>query len=175
MKKTLRAHWKIVVLILVVLLCVLVVREFWYAHIDTRPSFTEEEAITLTDYSGGEITLSEYEGDVVVVYSWASWCPFCREGLQTLSGLSEEYDGRVTFVAVNRGESRADALGFTETLNLSKKVVLLLDSEDSFYKAHDGYAMPEIMFITKRGKIALHQRGPLSAAEIREKVADMFR
>lgn len=154
---------------------VLMVREFWYARTDVRPTLEKSEEIVLQTYQGEKARVSDYEGGVVVVYSWASWCPFCKEGLQTLSQLSEEYGNRVTFVAINRGESTSDARAFTDALGLSGKVVLLLDGDDSFYKTNGGYAMPEIMFITKRGKVALHQRGPLSAVEIKEKVADMFR
>ena len=89
--------------------------------------------------------------------------------------MSSEYGNHVTFVGVNRGESLPDARSFSDSLGLSPQVHLYLNPDDSFYKTNEGYAVPEILFITKRGKIAIHQRGPLSIPLLRERVGDMFR
>ena len=44
---------------------------------------------TLQQLGGGEISLSDYRGEWVVVNYWATWCPPCRKEMPELSELHE--------------------------------------------------------------------------------------
>lgn len=171
----LRINFRYVVGGILLLLAIFLVREIYFAKTDARPEFIDVQKAALQTYGGEEVEISDYKDNVLVVYSWASWCSYCAEGLKVLSQLSAEYGNKVQFVAVNRGESQVEAKAFTDALGLNGAVHLLLDSTDAYYKENGGYAMPEILFITTRGKIALHQRGPLTAVEMKQKIEDMFR
>lgn len=46
------------------------------------------------DLKGGEVSLKDYEGKVLVLNIWASWCPPCRRELPALEALSKRLDSR---------------------------------------------------------------------------------
>jgi thiol-disulfide isomerase/thioredoxin len=42
---------------------------------------------------GGEVTLAEFEGRVVLVNFWATWCPPCRAEMPSIDRLAAELEG----------------------------------------------------------------------------------
>lgn len=67
-----------------------------------RPVFT------LPDLQGDRRSITEWDGEVIVLNFWASWCPPCREEIPLLNELQARFDERdVQFVgvAVDRRES----------------------------------------------------------------------
>jgi thiol-disulfide isomerase/thioredoxin len=57
------------------------------ASADTRPLF----AATFPDSQGRTQALSQWQGKVLLVNFWATWCPPCREEMPELSRLQEKY------------------------------------------------------------------------------------
>lgn len=53
---------------------------------------------------GKELKLSDYEGKVVVVNFWASWCGYCREEFPYLDKLQRAAADRLQVVSVNTEE-----------------------------------------------------------------------
>lgn len=129
-------------------------------------SSTEDKVFT--GMNGEVVDLSDFFGRVMLVHSWASWCPSCAEELRQLSAVASEYDqDEVVVIAVNRAEDRFTAERYLNTYNLQPKVELILDPSDSFYASIGGYAMPETVVYGKDGEIILHVRGNIDAAKIR--------
>ena len=59
---------------------------------------------------GGEASLADYRGQVVLVNLWATWCPPCREEMPTLARLQELRGGegfQVVTIAVEDAEPAA--------------------------------------------------------------------
>jgi len=46
-------------------------------------------AFSMTDIDGNEVSLSDYEGKVVYLKFWASWCPPCMRQVPPAAGLKE--------------------------------------------------------------------------------------
>ena len=73
---------------------------------------------TLTDQYGNTHTLSDYQGKVVFLNFWATWCPPCRAEMPDIQKLYEEYsaeeDPEVVFLGVASpgigGEEDAEGL-----------------------------------------------------------------
>lgn len=51
---------------------------------------TEPVDFTLKRLGGGQVSLSDYRGDWVVVNYWATWCAPCRKEMPELSALHDQ-------------------------------------------------------------------------------------
>jgi thiol-disulfide isomerase/thioredoxin len=56
---------------------------------------------TLRDAAGGEITLAAYQGEVVVLNLWATWCAPCMEEMPSLMQLQYNFEGRIRVVPIS--------------------------------------------------------------------------
>lgn len=60
---------------------------------DSSPYETEEPVdFTLQRLGGGQVALSDYRGEWVVVNYWATWCAPCRKEMPELSALHDQRD-----------------------------------------------------------------------------------
>ena len=130
---------------------------------------TTGEQSPYTDLYGNTIVLSDYIGEVLVVTSWASWCPACATDLPRLSAVATSYESKpVHFLAINRSEPPNTADRYLRTVKATSGVLLILDPDDRFYKSIGGYAMPETVFFDAAGKIVYHARGSMRTEEMRK-------
>lgn len=148
---------------------------FWYEPPPDEATFREEYSLVLKDYTGNDVRLTDFRREILIVYAWASWCPYCGAELEYLSSLKEKYGDTLSIVAVNRAEPVGPAKEFTDALKGMERLNLLLDPNDSLYKEIEGYAMPETIFINSRGDIVHHQHGPIKPEEVDVKVAELLR
>jgi thiol-disulfide isomerase/thioredoxin len=136
-------------------------------------TFADEFALTLRDYEGNDVALSAFEGSVLVVYLFASWCPYCGDEMRALANLKSRYGEAVSVLAVNRAEPLLEAKAYTDSLGITG-LLYLIDRDDTIYKDIGGYAMPETVFITERGEILFHQRGPIKIPELEARLAELL-
>jgi thiol-disulfide isomerase/thioredoxin len=137
-------------------------------------TFDDEFALVLSDYAGNEVRLSEFKREFLIVYLWASWCPYCKQELENLSQLKQTYGDKIQVLAVNRAEPLITAKEYTDSLAHAEGLTLLLDPNDALYKDINGYAMPETVFITKRGEVLYHQRGPIEMPAVDAKIKELL-
>ncbi len=129
------------------------------------------EASPFTDLDGNQILFDDYLGDVLVVNSWASWCPFCENELTKLSNLANEYEGKqVSFLAINRAEPITTTQSFLKFVRDTKNLELILDPTDHFYNSIKGFSMPETIVYGKDGSVASHYRGEINPATLRSQI-----
>jgi thiol-disulfide isomerase/thioredoxin len=126
------------------------------------------------DLNGNELSLESYLGEVVVVTSWASWSPFSAADLTALNELAAEYDDGPVFLAINRKETKEQALRYLATIADVPNLILVLDPADRFYARIGGYAMPETVVFDQSGQIVLHDRGVLDPASIRTAISGIL-
>lgn len=145
----------------------------------TRPAAQASDSIfgelsmPLKAYDGAVVRLTSFSTRPLIVYSWASWCPYCQDQFRALSAIKEEYGSAVNIVAINRAEPFADAKQFTDKMLLPAGIVYVLDPDDAFYKSVGGFAMPELLFIDTHLNIVNRSRGPLSQTELEAAVQQL--
>lgn len=57
--------------------------------------------VQVIDERGAKHRLSEYQGQVLVVDVWATWCPPCRQSLPEVAALQRASDGRYQVLAIS--------------------------------------------------------------------------
>jgi thiol-disulfide isomerase/thioredoxin len=90
-------------------------------------------ATVLTDLHGNRKTLSDFEGKVVLLNFWTSWCPPCIGEMPALKRLSRAMDGRpFALLAINVAEGRGILQRFASLEEAG--IQLLSDSDGSVAK-----------------------------------------
>jgi len=135
---------------------------------------TEQGESAYTDINGEPVAIDENLGKVLVVNSWASWCPACANELPNLAKLGEEFKNKnVKVLAINRAEPKSTASAFLTSVSAVAGLQLVMDPDDKFYSSIDGYAMPETIFYDPQGNIILHKRGQMTYQEMRVQTESM--
>jgi thiol-disulfide isomerase/thioredoxin len=130
--------------------------------------FNAEAAAAYVDMQGNKASLEDYRGSILVVNDWASWSPYAVEELPLLEKIAAEYEGKkVVVLAINRKEVRTQAERFLNTIPAIPHVKIIVDTNDFFYGATGGYAMPETLIYGTDGSLAAHVRGVLKEDELR--------
>ena len=109
---------------------------------------------------GGERSLADYRGKVVVLNFWASWCKPCTEELPLLERTHRAISGRDALVlGANYQDVSDSALGFVRRFKLS--FPSLRDKDGEYADRYGSRAFPETFVVDRRGRIAAQRRGPV--------------
>jgi cytochrome c biogenesis protein CcmG/thiol:disulfide interchange protein DsbE len=108
---------------------------------------------TLPLFDGGELTLSELQGKVVVINFWASWCDPCRDEAPALERVWREYRDRgVVFIGVNYVDVESEARKYMEEFDITYPNGP--DIGQRIARAYRIRGVPETFFVDREGKIA---------------------
>ena len=119
---------------------------------------------TLPDASGKQISLSDFEGQVVLINFWASWCGPCREEMPLLDELAQRYEPLgFTMLGVNVEEDSTLADKFLAGTPVNFPI--LYDRENSVSKKYDVIAMPSTVIVGRGGNIRYIHHGYESGNE----------
>ena len=138
----------------------------------TTPVTTQLEAapdFSLQTLDGRTVELSDYQGQVVLLNTWATWCPPCRAEMPDLEAYYREHqaDGFVV-LAVNSQESADTVAAYLEDHDFTFPV--LLDTDGVVMKRYGIHGLPTSFFIDRDGNVHGVWSGQLSPARLRELV-----
>lgn len=104
------------------------------------------------------LDLSQYQGDVVVLDFWASWCGPCRRSFPWLNEMHTKYqqDGLVV-IGVNLDARQEDAAEFLEDYPAAFKIHFDTDATLAFQ--YGIQAMPSSVVIGRDGEIRASHSG----------------
>lgn len=125
------------------------------------------------DVQGATISLADLRGKGVVLNFWASWCKPCEEEAATLEDAWRTYrDQGIVFVGVDYLDQDPAAKRY-----LRKFDITFANGPDLASKISKRYTIrgvPETFFINPEGQIVgCRKIGPLSAAELRQRIAEI--
>lgn len=109
----------------------------------------------LAPLEGGDpVSLTDLEGDIVVVNFFASWCLECRNEHEALVSTANAFaDDDVTFVSISYQESPPASLDYLETAGRSEVTHYLADPGSRTAIAYGVFGIPETFFIDREGVV----------------------
>ena len=115
------------------------------------PAFTLP-LLDSTGLTGSEVSLSDYQGQVVYLDFWASWCGPCRLSLPALDALYRELgDQGFVVLAVNVDAYQEDADAFLNSHPVSYPT--LRDADSTLPKRFAVKGMPTAFLIDRDGRV----------------------
>lgn len=120
-----------------------------------------------TTFDGQQIALDDYEGKVVVINFWASWCKPCEQEAAELEESWRRYQasGDVIFLGINYVDTEPEALAYLKRFDITYPNGPDLRTQIS--QAFRIRGVPETYFIDKAGHLADVKIGPfLNIGEI---------
>ncbi|MGM0843824.1 MAG: redoxin domain-containing protein [Bacillota bacterium] len=137
---------------------------------DAAPDFT------LTTLDGEEVSLSDYQGQKVILNFWATWCPPCKAEMPHMQEYYEQYNERanVEMLAVNLttiDEGKAAIEKFVEDYGLTFPIPLDEDGvQGTVYQAQ---TIPTSYMIDTSGIIQHKILGPMNKEMMIQMVESM--
>ena len=124
---------------------------------------------TLTDQFGESHTLSDYQGKIVFLNFWATWCGPCKSEMPDIQALYEAHGGNaedlvvlgVAQPGVGREGSREDIADFLSEGGYTYPVVM--DEDGSVFAQYGIRAFPTTFMILSDGTVYGYVEGALSA------------
>lgn len=131
----------------------------------------------LETLDGGELRLTDFRGQVVLLNLWASWCPPCRAEMPAIQALYTKYQGQdlaVLAVHMTHQDSIPAAQAFVEELGLTFPV--LLDRTGLVANLYRMRALPSTFIIDGEGVIReVVIGGPISELTLQSMITDILR
>jgi thiol-disulfide isomerase/thioredoxin len=109
--------------------------------------------------------ISKYEGKIILLDFWASWCVPCRVELPYSKNLSKSYlEKDIVFIYISIDKKKENWINASNDEQLEKNnSYLLLDPDNSpFIKKYNLFSIPRYMLIGRDGKI-LNDNAPRSS------------
>ena len=105
------------------------------------------------DFSGNEVNLNQYNGKLVIINFWATWCPPCKKEMPSLDRLYQDSNFKnLQIFAVNMDQSNTlKTKKFFTDLNI-QKLEIFFDPDLNFVKEFKLRGMPTTVLINKKGE-----------------------
>jgi thiol-disulfide isomerase/thioredoxin len=107
---------------------------------------------SLVDLHGSRVNLSDYQGQVVLVNVWATWCPPCRAEMPALQAYynANRHKGFVV-LAIDAGDERSEVVSFANELGLNFPI--LLDPQSELVRRMNIYDYPTSLILDRSGVV----------------------
>jgi thiol-disulfide isomerase/thioredoxin len=128
--------------------------------------------IRLRDLEGNKVRLSDYQGRIVVLNFWATWCGPCREELPRLGQIAGQYaDRNVAFLLASIDEQKKlPAVREYVAQHGVRLPVLTHASVDMLEQLAGVNIVPATLVIDDKGEIVRAINGEAHAEDVKEAV-----
>lgn len=136
---------------------------------------------TLKDQYGNIHYLSDYEGKVIFLNFWTTWCTYCKKELPDLEEIYQQY---------GRNQENVIILGVTNPINAQNEYAydieenelkefimqsditfpILFDLTGEIYRHYEISSFPTSFLINQEGEIESHFSGIVSKEQLEDKI-----
>jgi peroxiredoxin len=119
----------------------------------------------LFSHEGQEISLSDYQGQVILINWWATWCPPCKAEMPAINAFYETHQANgFVVLAVNSQEGASTVKDFIQDNGFTFPV--LLDSQGQVMDRFHVRALPTSFIIDRHGVIQHIQTGEITSQQL---------
>lgn len=128
----------------------------------------------LRDINGRIVRLSKYQGKVVLINFWATWCPPCRAEMPDLVRLQREHgkDGLQIIGITYPPEQKARVRRFAKSLKVNYPIILGTHKLKARFSSDE--TLPLTVVINRDGKVSEIISGILLREEFDEKIKPLL-
>jgi len=128
--------------------------------------------LSLRDLDGGKVRMSDYQGRVVVLNFWATWCGPCKEELPRLGTMAQGYASKnVAFLLASIDEQKK--LPAVRDYVIQQKIVLPVwvgATVDLLEQLSGINVVPATLIIDEKGEIVRAVNGEAREEDVKEAV-----
>lgn len=131
---------------------------------------------TLRDLQGKEHRASDWDGKVVLLNFWATWCPPCRKEIPTLIELQHRFGARGLQVVGVAIDQAAPVQDLARTLGINYPTLLAEQEGDRLSRRYGNRygQLPYTVLIDRQQRIALVKRGALDPKEANQAIGELL-
>jgi len=110
-------------------------------------------SLIFEDFFGNEINLNQYNGKLVIINFWATWCAPCKKEMPSLDKLyqAENFKNLQVFAVNMEQPNSLKTKKFFADLNI-KKLEIFFDNNLNFVKEFKLRGVPTTVLINKKGE-----------------------
>lgn len=116
---------------------------------------------------GGRFQPSQADGKALVLYWWASWCPFCAQQSPEMQKLWDAQRGRgMQMLTLSIDKKPEDALAYLKKRGYSFPAVWMSPEVAKLYTKPDG--LPVVVVRGKDGRVVQAEKGQLFPEDVEQ-------
>ncbi|MFF2175147.1 TlpA family protein disulfide reductase [Lysinibacillus sp. NPDC058147] len=167
--------------LLVILLIGIVLKNIFIKEATVNPIVENEDGTKqlvfdakLTRLDESSTTFKEYNGKVLIVNFWASWCGPCQEEAPELRDFYTTKSEHVELLAINATskDSSENATKFQKSYNLNFPIFLDLDG--TYQKSFEIMAYPTTFIFDSKGILKYMIKGSINQKELNKYIENLY-
>ena len=137
-------------------------------------SLEQAAQFELKDLNGRTVRLSDYQGKVVMINFWATWCPPCRAEMPDLVRLQREHSNQgLQIIGITYPPERKDRVQrFARSLKVNYPIILGTREIKARFSSEE--TLPLTVVINRDGKVSDIISGILLREEFDEKIKPLL-
>jgi len=110
-------------------------------------------AVIFEDFSGNKINLKDYQGKLVIINFWATWCAPCKKEMPSLDALyqNDSFKNLKIFAVNMEQPNQSKTKKFFSDIKI-KNLEIFFDSNLNFVKKFKLRGVPTTILINKKGE-----------------------
>ena len=129
--------------------------------------------LALENVNGETESLADFDGQVLLLNNWATWCPPCKAEMPTLKKFHDAHSAEgFTIIAVEAGDGKDEVLQFANSLGLTFPI--WLDPDGAALNAFKNGNLPNSYVIDRSGTVRYAWTGEISLAMLEKYVTPLI-